>query len=47
MTEMCNISHVFLDYMDTFLQTIHHILVVSMIKTLVLDFTMIVISWVT
>jgi len=23
---MCNISHVFLDYMDTFLETIHHIL---------------------
>jgi len=33
--------------MDTFLEIIHHILVVSMIKTLVLDFTMIVISWIT
>jgi len=32
--------------MDTFLETIHHILVVSMIKTLVLDYTVIVISWV-
>jgi len=30
--------------MDIFLETIHHILVVSMMKTLVLDFTMIVIS---
>jgi len=35
---MCNINHIFLDYMDTFLET-----VVSMIKTLILDFTMIVI----
>jgi len=33
--------------MDTFFEIIFHILVVSMIKTLVLDFTMIVISWVT
>jgi len=33
---MCNISHVFLDYMNTFLKIIHHTLVVSMIKTLVL-----------
>jgi len=33
---MCNISHVFLDYIDTFLETINHILVVSMMKTLVL-----------
>jgi len=33
--------------MDTFLEIILHILVVSMIKTLVFDFTMIVISWVT
>jgi len=33
--------------MDTLLEIILHILVVSMIKTLVLDFTMIVISWVT
>jgi len=24
---MCTISHVFLDYMETFLETIHHILV--------------------
>jgi len=29
---MCNISHAFLDYIDTFLKTIHHILMVSMIK---------------
>jgi len=29
---MCNIIHVFLDYMDTFLETIHHIPVVSMIN---------------
>jgi len=28
--------------MDTFLETIYHILVVSMMKTLILDFTMIV-----
>jgi len=41
---MCNISHIFLDYMDTFLETIHHILVVSMMKTLVLDFNVILIS---
>jgi len=33
--------------MDTFLEIILHILVVSMIKTLVLDFSLIVISWVT
>jgi len=33
--------------MDTFFEIILHILVVSMIKTLVFDFTMIVISWVT
>jgi len=33
--------------MDNFLKIILHILVVSMIKTLVLYFTMIVISWVT
>jgi len=32
--------------MDTFSETIHHILVVNMMKTLVLDFTMIDISWV-
>jgi len=37
-------SHVFLDYIDTFLETGHHILAVSMIKTLILDFTMVVIS---
>jgi len=43
---MCNISHVCLDYMDTFLETIHHILVVSMMKTLVLNFIVIVISWI-
>jgi len=36
MTKMCNIGHVFLDYMDTFLEIIHHILVVSMMKTLVI-----------
>jgi len=28
--------------MDTFFETIHHILVVSMMKTLVLDFSVIV-----
>jgi len=33
--------------MDTFLEIILHIFVVSMIKTLVLDFSLIVISWVT
>jgi len=33
--------------MDTFLEIILHILAVSMIKILVLDFSMIVISWVT
>jgi len=43
---MSNISHVFLNYMNTFLKTIHHILVVSMIKTLIIDFIVIVISWV-
>jgi len=43
---MSNISHVFLNYMDTFLETIYHILLVSMMKTLVIDFTLIVISWV-
>jgi len=43
---MRNISHIFLDYVDTFLETIHHILVVSMMKILVLDFTLIVMSWV-
>jgi len=43
---MCNISHIFLDFVDTFLETIHHILVVSMMKTLVMDFTVIVMSWV-
>jgi len=32
---MCNISHIFLDYMDTLLETTHHILVVSMMKTLI------------
>jgi len=32
--------------MDTFLETSHYILVVSMMKTLVFDFTVIVISWV-
>jgi len=46
MTEMCNISHVFLDDMNTFLEIIHHRLVVSMMKTLVLNFTLIVILWV-
>jgi len=43
---MCNISHVFLDYMDTFLETIHYIMVVGMMNTLVLDFIVIVISWI-
>jgi len=46
MTKMCNVSHVFLDYMDIFLKTIHHILVMSMMKTFVLDFIVIVISWI-
>jgi len=32
--------------MDTLLETINHILVVSMMKTLILDFIVIVISWV-
>jgi len=32
--------------MDTFLKTTHHILVVSMMKTLVLDFIVIVIAWI-
>jgi len=32
--------------MDNFLETIHHILVMSVMKTLVLDFTVIVISWI-
>jgi len=32
--------------MDTFLEKIHHILVVSMMKTLVLDSIVIVISWI-
>jgi len=41
---MYKISHVFLDYMDTFLKTVHHILVVSMMKTLVIDLIVIVIS---
>jgi len=41
---MCNISHIFLDYVDTSLETIHHILVVNIMKTLVLDFTLIVMS---
>jgi len=40
---MYNIIHVFLDHMDTFLKTIHNILVVNMMKTLVLDLTVIVI----
>jgi len=33
---MCNITYALFDYMDTFLETIHLILVVSMMKTLVL-----------
>jgi len=32
--------------MDTFLKTIHHILVVIIVKPLVLGFTVIVMSWV-
>jgi len=32
--------------MDTLLETIHRILVVNMMKTLVIDFTAIVISWI-
>jgi len=42
---MCTINNVFLDYMNTFLKTIH-ILVMSMMKTLILDFSMIVISYI-
>jgi len=33
---MYNIDYVFLDYIDTFLKIIHHILMVSMMKTLIL-----------
>jgi len=36
MTENMYINHVFLDYMDTLLEIIHHILMVNMMKTLVL-----------
>jgi len=32
--------------MDTFLETIHHILVVSMMNTFVIDFIVIVILWI-
>jgi len=36
MKKLCNISYIFLNYMDTFLETIHHILVVSMMRLLIL-----------
>jgi len=36
MTKMCNINHIFLNYMNTLLEIIYYILVVSITKTLVL-----------
>jgi len=33
---MCNISHALLDYMDTFLEIIHHILTMNMMKILII-----------
>jgi len=40
---MYNINHVLLNYVDTFLKTFH-VFMMNMMKTLILNFTLIVIS---